>query len=204
MMRHERSLRMTLGKRNGQNGSNQVSSEVEVLKALKSLFEHHKLWFYRIIKSSTALIRNINFIKPLLKALDEKVREKLRVQIEKNQNLEREIEELRSRTSNSEEYTPKEGDPANHVVKNLKDEIERLQRSRRDINSEVDKIKRDHISEIDELKKLNEDLRFGKKEAEERLSTLEKRYLNLQRESASYQARSQKLESEMAQQSSLD
>jgi len=46
-------------------------------------------------------------------------------------------------------------------------------------------------------------LRFGKKEAEERLSTLEKRYLNLQRESASYQARSQKLESEMAQQSSL-
>lgn len=145
-----------------------------------------------------------NFIKPLLKALDEKVREKLRVQIEKNQNLEREIEELRSRTSNSEEYTPKEGDPANHVVKNLKDEIERLQRSRRDINSEVDKIKRDHISEIDELKKLNEDLRFGKKEAEERLSTLEKRYLNLQRESASYQARSQKLESEMAQQSSLD
>ena len=89
-------------------------------------------------------------------------------------------------------------------MKNLKDEIERLQRSRRDINSEVDKIKRDHISEIDELKKLNEDLRFGKKEAEERLSTLEKRYLNLQRESASYQARSQKLESEMAQQSSLD
>ena len=82
--------------------------------------------------------------------------------------------------------------------------ILRLHRSRRDINSEVDKIKRDHVGEVDELKKLSDELKFGKKEAEERLSTLEKRYLNLQRESASYQARSQKLESDLAQQSSLE
>uniref|UniRef100_F6ZZL8 SAM domain-containing protein n=1 Tax=Ciona intestinalis TaxID=7719 RepID=F6ZZL8_CIOIN len=219
--RHERSLRMTVVKRQQQQNAG-VSSEVEVLKALKSLFEHHK-------------------------ALDEKVREKLKAALEREMHLEellesssRENKVLREQVnqlklqnqSGSDESLKKSNDTkikngtpitnGNCEVEEEANRIVLLQETNEKQSAELNHVRHRVNTMLSRIAELEESLQIARKdlmrseevsnrtqkeyrdanksrlEIDERVTTLERRYLNAQREAASVHELNDRLEAELA------
>uniref|UniRef100_A0A8C2T994 PTPRF interacting protein alpha 4 n=1 Tax=Coturnix japonica TaxID=93934 RepID=A0A8C2T994_COTJA len=196
--RHERSLRMTVVKRQAQSPSG-VSSEVEVLKALKSLFEHHK-------------------------ALDEKVRERLRASLERVATLEEQLVDAHRQVRAQKPHATLPGtllgpyragrvvelqellEKQNFEVVQAKEHISALAASVAELEEDLGTARKDLIKSEEMSSKYQRDLREAlaqKEDMEERITTLEKRYLAAQREATSIHDLNDKLESELANKESL-
>ncbi|XP_074840108.1 liprin-alpha-2 isoform X2 [Carettochelys insculpta] len=198
--RHERSLRMTVVKRQAQSPSG-VSSEVEVLKALKSLFEHHKALDEKIVA-----LREQNAHIQRKMASGEGPAESEHIEgMEPGQKIHEKRLSNGSIDSNDEASQVVELqellEKQNYEMAQMKERLAALSSRVGEVEQEAETARKDLIKTEEMNSKYQRDIREAmaqKEDMEERITTLEKRYLSAQRESTSIHDMNDKLENELA------
>uniref|UniRef100_A0A8C3NMH2 PTPRF interacting protein alpha 2 n=1 Tax=Geospiza parvula TaxID=87175 RepID=A0A8C3NMH2_GEOPR len=198
--RHERSLRMTVVKRQAQSPSG-VSSEVEVLKALKSLFEHHKALDEKIV----ALREQNAHIQRKMAAGEGSAESEHIEGMEPGQKVHEKRLSNGSIDSNDEASQVIELqellEKQNYEMAQMKERLAALSSRVGEVEQEAETTRKELIKTEEMNSKYQRDIREAmaqKEDMEERITTLEKRYLSAQRESTSIHDMNDKLENELA------
>ncbi|XP_069845323.1 liprin-alpha-2 isoform X7 [Dipodomys merriami] len=198
--RHERSLRMTVVKRQAQSPSG-VSSEVEVLKALKSLFEHHKALDEKIVALRE---QNVHIQRKMASSEGSTESEHLegmepgqKVHEKRLSNGSIDSTDETSQIVELQELLEKQ----NYEMAQMKERLAALASRVGEVEQEAETARKDLIKTEEMNTKYQRDIREAmaqKEDMEERITTLEKRYLSAQRESTSIHDMNDKLENELA------
>ncbi|KAM6214609.1 liprin-alpha-2 isoform 17-T17 [Rhynchocyon petersi] len=198
--RHERSLRMTVVKRQAQSPSG-VSSEVEVLKALKSLFEHHKALDEKIVALRE---QNVHIQRKMASSEGSTESEHIegiepgqKVHEKRLSNGSIDSTDETSQIVELQELLEKQ----NYEMAQMKERLAALSSRVGEVEQEAETARKDLIKTEEMNTKYQRDIREAmaqKEDMEERITTLEKRYLSAQRESTSIHDMNDKLENELA------